>query len=198
MTRLIADRLGAHITDRLLFQSISFTASNGEVLLVRGVNGAGKTTLLRQLAGLCQPSAGQVILKNTAFHEVFYLGHQLGLNPSLTLLENIQLHNPHLGYESLKQPKISALLHKFALEDIARNTISTFSAGQQKRFALLLMQISQATIWILDEPYVSLDKDGRDLLDQLILGNLENGGIIILATHNDLSFSHEITREIWL
>lgn len=60
------------------------------------------------------------------------------------------------------------------------------SAGQQKRIALARLWLSNAALWILDEPFTAIDKQGVNVLTQLFEQHVENGGIVILTSHQEI------------
>ena len=72
------------------------------------------------------------------------------------------------------------------------------SAGQHRRIALARLWQTKARIWILDEPFTAIDKEGVKQLEALMLQHAQNGGCIVLTTHQDLSFSRDKFRKITL
>jgi heme exporter protein A len=64
------------------------------------------------------------------------------------------------------------------------------SAGQVRRAALARLHVAEAKLWILDEPFSALDKEGSRELKILILDHLNRGGIVVLSTHHDLEIKN--------
>lgn len=193
MRSLVADKLAAYVAGRQLFTDLSFSIKPHELVIVRGINGAGKSTLLRQLAGLRVPSEGRVIMNRLSQQDIFYLGHVLGVNPILSIMEHFSLYYPN---KMLEEEALIKLLSAFHLQESAHCLVGSLSAGQQKRLLLLLMTQANCLCWVLDEPYVALDDSGKALLDQLIQTHLSKGGMVVMATHDSLSWEYDKCDEL--
>ncbi|KRV70129.1 cytochrome C biogenesis protein CcmA [Aeromonas veronii] len=181
--------------DRTLFEHLSFSVALGDLVQIEGPNGVGKTSLLRLLTGLSQPFAGEVCWNGEnirhcrdEYHaNLLYLGHQPGVKAALTPFENLkfyqQLHHPQQTETDLWQ-----ILARVGLAGFEENPTGQLSAGQQRRVALARLWLSQkAALWILDEPFTAIDKQGVKVLEQLFLEHAERGGMVILTTHQDLT-----------
>jgi heme exporter protein A len=178
--------------DRLLFDELSFDINAGDIVQVEGPNGSGKTSLLRILSGLSQPYDGKVFYRNQSiescreeFHlNLLYCGHLAGIKGEMTAQENlafnIALHgdNPYNQLHSLTKVNLNGFEDSLA---------SHLSAGQHRRIALARLYQSVAPIWILDEPFTAIDKQGVADLEQLLLQHAQRGGCVVLTTHQDLS-----------
>ncbi|MFL0809284.1 MAG: cytochrome c biogenesis heme-transporting ATPase CcmA [Agarilytica sp.] len=187
--------------DRVLFAGLSLDASPGALLHVVGPNGAGKTTLLKILCGLSTHYHGQISWGDFAIpsyeylSSLLFLGHQTGVNSSLTPLENLRwffgLHGRKgatncsgaAADTDISTAEFIAALNKVNLAGYEDFPCYQMSAGQQRRVALARLFISQAPIWILDEPFTAIDKQGVRELEQRIQNHRDNGGIVILTTH---------------
>lgn len=75
---------------------------------------------------------------------------------------------------------------------------SHLSAGQHRRIALAQLWQTKAPIWILDEPFTAIDKAGVKTVESLLLNHANNGGCVILTTHQDLEIPEERVRKITL
>ncbi|MCF5766724.1 cytochrome c biogenesis heme-transporting ATPase CcmA [Aeromonas veronii] len=181
--------------DRTLFEHLSFSVAPGDLVQIEGPNGVGKTSLLRLLTGLSQPFAGEVCwygenirhCRDEYHANLLYLGHQPGVKAALTPFENLkfyqQLHHPQQTETDLWQ-----ILARVGLAGFEENPTGQLSAGQQRRVALARLWLSQkAALWILDEPFTAIDKQGVKVLEQLFLEHAERGGMVILTTHQDLT-----------
>ena len=163
-----------------VFCPVSFSVAEGELLLLTGDNGSGKTTLIRILAGVLQPSEGEVYFEA---QERVYVGHHLAVKDDLSVRENISFAQSFYGglHESTEQ-----LIARVGLNRVSEQAARTLSAGQRKRCALARLLLSHAGLWLLDEPYSNLDKNGISLLDELLRQHLDNGGACVLTTHGSL------------
>lgn len=189
--------------DRLLFEALEVNISAGDIIQIEGPNGAGKTSLLRILAGLSQPYEGDIYFheQNIAQHrEVFhqdllYLGHLSGVKDEMTAQENLAFNLALHGLNSSTAESTLAEVNLLGFEDALA---SHLSAGQQRRISLARLWQSQAKIWILDEPFTAIDKLGVEKLEQLFLQHVDDGGCVVLTTHQDLSLPAERIKKITL
>ncbi|MBS2140161.1 ATP-binding cassette domain-containing protein, partial [Escherichia coli] len=76
--------------------------------------------------------------------------------------------------------------------------VKQLSAGQQRRVALARLWLTRATLWILDEPFTAIDVNGVDRLTQRMAQHTEQGGIVILTTHQPLNVAESKIRRISL
>lgn len=176
----------------MLFAQLSLQLSQGQLLQIVGKNGAGKSSLLRILAGLAQPDDGQLYYKAMLLPEslpaysanLCYIGHQSGVHEQLTALENLSFWRAASGLNPADDWALLAKLGLAGLEDVPCRMLS---AGQQRRVSLARLWLTPALIWILDEPFTALDQSAIGLLQQHMLSHLQNGGAIILTTHQSLT-----------
>ncbi|MBB6114947.1 heme exporter protein A [Rahnella inusitata] len=195
--------------ERTLFSGLSFTLEPGEIVQIEGRNGAGKTSLMRILAGLSSADAGEVRWQgvNTrrqrdVFHQqLLYLGHQPGVKSVLTAFENLAFYlsvNRPSGKAETDADAIYQALDNVGLlgyEDVA---VAQMSAGQQRRVALARLWLSTAPLWILDEPLTAIDKQGVTTLINLFQQHAEQGGMVLLTTHQDLQGVSRDVRKLRL
>lgn len=182
---LAAERLGFMRLDEPVFGSLDFGVGAGEVLLVTGDNGAGKTTLLRVLAGLLAASSGSLSWCGEPgpppAAKLAYLGHLPAHKSDLTTLENLRfavgLHGLRLGIAP------ASALASVGLGGYEDTLAGRLSAGQRKRLTLARLLLSPALLWLLDEPYANLDRDGITLVDRMLRKHLDAGGAALVTTH---------------
>ncbi len=184
---LSAQGISCQKQDRILFEDISFTVASGELIHLQGTNGAGKTSLIRILVGLSTPDTGSVSLTNSSLdnYPLIYLGHKLGLNRHLSSVENLQFWANMHGV-SISTDELYALLARFNLVGLEDVPSGELSAGQQRRVSLARTQLLPANIWILDEPYTSLDTQGVSFIQNLIDEFVEGGGAVLMTSHQSL------------
>ena len=180
--------------DRRLFRGLNLAVAPGQLLRVEGANGAGKTSLLRLLAGLALPAAGEVHWagqtirrqRETYAQALLYLGHLGGLKDELTAAENLQIEADLAGTPGVDAPRIAAALADWGLARQARLPLRVLSAGQRRRAALARLQLTEAVLWILDEPFNALDVDAVAHLGRQIEAHLARGGLAVVTSHMDL------------
>mgnify|MGYP000623845394 CR=1 FL=1 len=180
--------------EKQLFSGLNLRVSSGNCLHVRGENGVGKTSLLRLLTGLAKPESGEVLWGNTSIaadpvayhHNLLFLGHRDALKEDLTALENLQMYAA-LDAVSLTPEKALAALWRFGLRGREDLPVSCLSAGQKRRVLMARMLTRNAKLWILDEPFNALDIKAIQELQGLIAQQLEQGGLVVLTSHQEVS-----------
>jgi len=189
--QLTADALTLFRGDRCLFKGLSFALNPGELLLLKGRNGSGKTSFLRAIAGLLELESGSVVWNEIAVtrepqvfkNSLVWMAHQVGFKGDLTLLEN-------LHFEAALRPQsgqdIEDVLNRLGLNRLKRLPMRSLSAGQRRRVALARMLLSEAQLWIMDEPVTNLDSEGRALVMELVGEHLAADGMVIMAAHQDV------------
>lgn len=196
---LAAAKLYCERDERVLFSGLDFTLRAGQVLQVAGANGSGKTTLLRILCGLNPDYEGDILwqgsdVRSTVEHyraALFYLGHSPAINKTLTPMQNLRWFCALRGFSD--DAAIVAALEQQGLRGYEHIPCFQMSAGQQRRVSLARLQLSEAVLWILDEPFTALDRHGVADLEQRIAEFAGSGGAVILTTHHQLQLGCELT-----
>ena len=189
--------------DHRLFAGLSFSLQPGELLHLRGSNGSGKTSLLRTLCGLMAPASGEVLWQGENIHKLreeyysclTYLGHSGAIKGDLSAWENLSI-SCHMTGLDIPQPRITNALTEMGLGHRAELPTRVLSAGQKRRVALARLLVSDATIWVLDEPFTALDVKAVALLKRLITQHLQARGMVILTTHQDVDLDPGQMKEI--
>lgn len=186
----------------MLFERLELRLVPGEMLQVAGPNGSGKTSLLRLLAGLMQPTAGEIRLNGRPLavqraelaRNLLWIGHAAGIKGLLTAEENLAwlcaLHQP-AEREVIWQALAAVGLRGF--EDVPCHTLS---AGQQRRVALARLYLPGPSLWVLDEPYTALDKAAVAQLENHLAAHCQQGGLVVLTTHHELTVKPSGYREL--
>lgn len=188
---LSINQLTGYRGERLLFDQLQFDLQSGEILQIVGANGSGKTTLLRTLVGLSPLQSGEIHWQNQPIQKsenyassFYYLGHLLGIKSELTVVENLKLD---WRIQASNDDEIQTVLTQLDLWPYKNKACRSLSRGQKQRLALAKMMLSQTPLWILDEPFASLDQSAILLLQNIFMEKLQKGGLIIFTSHQPLT-----------
>jgi len=195
--RLFAENLAGERGGEPVFAGVSFSLGAGEALTVTGPNGAGKSTLLRIIAGLLPAAGGRVGLEDAgeAWPAVpaaaHYLGHQNAMKPTLSVEENLGFWRDFLGEPHMETGEA---LEMVGLGAIGHLPFGYLSTGQKRRAAIARLLASYRPVWLLDEPTAGLDAASERQFAALMAAHLEDGGIIVAATHVALGLAGQELR----
>jgi ABC-2 type transport system ATP-binding protein len=175
--RGLSKRFGA----RTALDRISFELYAGEVIAIIGPNGAGKTTLLSILAGVLEPSEGE--LTRTSEKRFGWVPQEPALYSKLSVAENLRLF---ARLERVADPNqaVSAMLAQAGLEDRMNDEVGRLSGGNQQRVNIAIGLLAEPSVLLLDEPSASLDPRQRERLWQFISELIDRGTTVVFSTHN--------------
>jgi heme exporter protein A len=179
--------------DHRLFSGLNFQLSLGQIMQVKGANGSGKTSLLRTLCGFLMPDEGNIFwrgekireLAEDYHNEILYLGHLNAIKDELSALENLLISAGFSGVD-IEEKEAVAALRRMGLRGREMLPTKVLSQGQRRRVALAHLLVSDAKLWILDEPLTALDVGAVALIQELIAEHLAKQGMVIFTTHQPL------------
>lgn len=192
---LQVDQLECERDDRVLIKALSFQLFSGEILQVEGANGSGKTTLLRVLCGLSNDFHGELrwcgeprYKAEADFRrQTLYFGHLTGIKMALTARENLRWILQLKGLDTARmQERIDRSLQQVGLNGFEDVPVYALSAGQKRRVALARLQVEPARLWVLDEPFTAIDRNGVAELEALIQAHAAEGGAVLITSHHAL------------
>jgi putative ABC transport system ATP-binding protein len=184
----------------------------GEFLALMGPSGSGKTTVLNLIAGLDQPSSGEVLVKGDRIdrlsrgaladwrsRHIGFVFQFYNLLPVLTAESNVEvpLLLTNLSRSERKQ-RVRTALELVGLSDRARHKPSELSGGQQQRVAIARAVVADPTLLVCDEPTGDLDRQSAEEIMNLLQAlNRTQGKTIIIVTHDPKAASFA-SRELHL
>ncbi|NOX75556.1 MAG: cytochrome c biogenesis heme-transporting ATPase CcmA [Gammaproteobacteria bacterium] len=191
--------------DHRLFTGLNFQLRGGELLRLRGSNGSGKTSLLRTVCGLLEPTEGEVLWNGENIRRqrdefnsaLLYLGHHNGIKSELTAFENLRLGSALSG-GGVSDEQIYDALEKIGLGGREDLPTQVLSQGQKRRVALSRLLLSEAPLWVLDEPFTALDVGAVDRLARLVEAHLKKGNMVMFTTHQEVDLRAGTLREVSL
>ncbi len=173
-----------------VLSDIHYHVHDGRFVSIVGPSGCGKTTLLRVIAGLEEPSSGNLLLDGRKIsYDVDRIGlvfQEYALFPWRTTLQNVEL-----GLEIMEVPKkerrAAAMdyIRSFGLKDFENRYPHELSGGMQQRVAIARTLITDPRVVLMDEPFGSLDSQTRNTLQSFLLALWQKQRVtIIFVTHN--------------
>lgn len=183
--------------DVLALDQVSIDLRRGELVGMLGPNGAGKSTLISLLCGQRKPSAGEVEIFGgdpRAAKNRVRLGmtpQETGLPPTLRVGEVLTFVASHYPDPMATGP----LLERFGLSDKVGSQTGGLSGGQKRRLSLALALVGRPELILLDEPTTGLDVEARRHVWSAIRDYHDNGGTVVLSSHN-MAEVEELARRV--
>ena len=178
---------------KLVVKNFNLVATPGDLIQIVGKNGSGKTSILRIISGLMPLFEGSVewegksILSLESYYEVInYLGHSPGLSMELTGYENLNFYKTISGARELAMDLEEAISICEA-KSIVYKPIKSLSAGEKQKIVLARMLLFKCPLWVLDEPFNTLDAKTQRILENRIDNHIFNGGTVVLTSHQAFS-----------
>jgi heme exporter protein A len=157
------------------------------------------------LCGLATPAQGQILwrgadirsLKGDYYGEITYLGHLSGVKDDLTAIENLRISSALSGAE-IDTEKAHGALRKMGLGGRESLPAKVLSQGQRRRVALSRLLVCGTVLWILDEPLAALDVAAVKLMQGLLEQHLNQGGMVVMTTHQEIDIAAVSTHRLQL
>jgi tungstate transport system ATP-binding protein len=184
---LVLDDVSLLVGATAILNRLSLTITPGAPTLIVGPNGAGKTSLLRLCMGLAAPSTGRVTWGGRAdrtplrrailFQRPVMLRRTTAANVAYALA---QAGTPRRQ----RAQRVTALLDRVGLSDLAQRPARRLSGGEQQRLALARALARDPEILLLDEPTANLDPAATRSVEEIVLMAAQSGIKIVMASHD--------------
>lgn len=170
-----------------ILENICLTMKCGQIYGITGENGSGKTMLMRVLAGLVNPSSGQLMFDGK---------NRVDADPNIgIMIENASLYLELSGRENLRllasirkratNEEIDQAIRRVGLEPEDKRTFRKYSLGMKQRLMLAQAIMEQPEVLLLDEPTNAIDRKGVELVHQIMNEEAQRGAVVLLASHVD-------------
>jgi len=199
VVRNVTGRLGkdaAHNVVVEALRNVSFTLAPGDRLGLIGSNGAGKTTLLRTLAGIYEPTRGEVYVRGLISA---LLDPSLSITPDLTGLENIHMRGLYHRMSPRMIQRLQEDVAAFAdLGEFINMPVRIYSAGMMVRLAFALTTAVQPKVLLMDEWFLAGDANFIDKARTRLEDVVRGAEILVLSSHNAAVMRQWCNRVMWL
>ena len=170
-----------------ILENICLTMKCGQIYGITGENGSGKTMLMRVIAGLVNPSSGQLMFDGK---------NRVDADPNIgIMIENASLYLELSGRENLRllasirkratNEEIDQAIRRVELEPEDKRTFRKYSLGMKQRLMLAQAIMEQPEVLLLDEPTNAIDRKGVELVHQIMNEEAQRGAVVLLASHVD-------------
>ncbi len=179
--------------------------SGGKLYAILGDNGAGKTTLLRTLAGLNQPSSGQIsILGSSKFHDICqqvgYMAHPSLLYDEMSGMENLEYFARLYGIAGGTRcaEAIRAVILSVGLDPDLVRPVGQYSQGMRQRMSLARALLNNPKILLLDEPFSNVDLHSAKEMVRLLARTRDQGKTLFIVTHQASLLEGVADEFVWM
>ncbi|MBF0587818.1 MAG: heme ABC exporter ATP-binding protein CcmA [Magnetococcales bacterium] len=190
---------------QVVLRGVDLTVESGSCVALFGGNGTGKSTLLSVLSTRLRPRSGRYQLSGfdalsdgeSARGKLIFVGHHTHLYGHLNPIENLRFFLDLRGV-SRSEDRLHEALEAVGLARFAQRPAGGFSAGMRKRLALARTILAPPALLLLDEPHSALDRQGAEWLNGMLGAYIEQGGAVVMASHDVARLAPLTYRVAWL
>ena len=192
---LLANNLSFQRNNKFIFQKLDLSLSPGKIIQLFGKNGSGKTTLIKILINILMPKTGDIfwngqnIKKNiyNYYKDISLISDSSSFNKYLTISENIFFWKK-LYSSKIKINEINKILEILSINEYKNTPVKFISKGEIRKLEFIRLIMEQKKLWLLDEPFLSIDQYTIDILNETFSNHLSKGGMIVFSSHYNHSF----------
>lgn len=185
---LIINNLCKYYKNNKVLKNISYTFEPGTIYCIQGKNGSGKTVFLKSICGLTKTTSGTIEYDGKILNKDFSILPSLGV-----IIETPLFWKDKTGVETLefltsikgnvKKEQCIEALNKVGLSEVKNIKIRKYSLGMKQRLAIAQAIVEEPKILLLDEPTNSLDDEGVEIFQKIILEEKARGTTILIVSH---------------
>jgi len=199
-TAVAADRLIKQFGRFAALRGVSGEFEKGKLYVILGDNGAGKTTLLRILAGLSQPTRGNISILGTselkvAQAQIGYMAHASLLYDDMNGMENLRYFAGLYGVDPRRCREVIASVH---LEPDLERPVSQYSQGMRQRMSLARALLNDPQLLLLDEPFSNVDTHSASKMAGLLAQFRDQGRTLFVVTHQPALMESSADEFVWM
>src|SRR5260370_2109929 len=182
-------------------RGVTAELSGGKLYAILGDNGAGKTTLLRTLAGLNQPSSGEVtILCASKFHDISrkvgYMAPPSLLYDEMSGMENLEYFARLYGITD--GTRCAEVIRAVGLDPDLVRPVGQYSQGMRQRLSLARALLNNPKILLLDEPFSNVTSHSATQMVQLLARTRDRGTTVFVVTHQASLLEQAADEFVWM
>ena len=190
--KFIKDMPGKKKDEFYANKGITFTAKEGEVVGLLGPNGAGKTTLLRIIAGIMNPTSGEITIDKMSYDKnsleikskIAFLSGNTKLYKDISPVELLSMCGDYYDVDkNVIDKRIKDIVERFDMEFFKNQKISDLSTGQTQRVGIARCLVHDPKYYILDEPTSGLDIISSQVILDFIKEEKKAGKCVLYSTH---------------
>ncbi|MFC4304476.1 ABC transporter ATP-binding protein [Cohnella boryungensis] len=197
---VLATGIGKSIKKQTLVEPIDLKVAAGEVLALCGGNGAGKSTILRMIAGILQPTSGEIQVNGLTWagnraqfaRQIGYMPDDYQFTQGLTAMEALSFWASLRGVDKTRVLETLAIV---GLEEKRHAKVQTFSKGMRQRLLFAQAILAKPPLLMMDEPTNGLDPYWMDEFVRLIREVKREGHAVIFSTHQ-LPVAEEVADQV--
>ena len=187
---LLANNLSFKRSSKIIFHNLDIALASHKMIRIKGRNGIGKTTLIKILSNILIPTTGDIYWNgqnikkgpHVLFKNLTYIMDTNTSKKNMTVNENIKFWIKIFSSTTSKET-IESLLELLQISTYKNVMVKYLSSGEMRKLELCRLVIEQKKLWILDEPYMSLDESITTMLNETLKNHIISGGMIIFASH---------------